>query len=234
MSNDPNQKQPALRTNDVSEVQLPALTPMQFRLLRLLKHSHERDAASLASRLVLTDTAVRQHLSVLEAAGLVVGTATREGQARGRPRITYTTTPLADLYVPDASLKVLGALARHCAETRPGTMSTWLRAHFEGVFRQWFPSDDITESEARAALSSARASGAVLSLEDGADGETIVRVHQCPISALARELPMVCDVELDVLRTFWPNFETRRGACKAGGDYYCEFRGRLKDVEPGD
>ncbi|MFN8508643.1 MAG: hypothetical protein U0547_13925 [Dehalococcoidia bacterium] len=198
---------------------------MQYRLLRLLKTAPERDAFALAERLVQTDTAVRQHLGVLEAMGLVVGSAAREGHVRGRPRTVYTTTPAADQYVPDASLRLLVTLARHCAETRPQTMSTWLRTHFRGVFEDWLQGRGAREG-ARSAVEFAATDGAVMSFEESPAGELTVRVHQCPIGSLAREVPLVCDVELEVIRELMPGFETVRGTSKPGGHVYCEFRAR--------
>ncbi|MCC6388921.1 MAG: hypothetical protein IT302_16230 [Dehalococcoidia bacterium] len=198
---------------------------MQYRLLRLLKTAPQRDAFALAERLVLTDTAVRQHLGVLEAMGLVAGTTARDGQGRGRPRTIYTTTPLADQYVPDASLKLLVTLARHCAATRPQTLGTWLRGHFRGIFEKWLKGRDVPAG-ARSAVEFAAAAGAIMSYEESPAGDLTVRVHQCPIASLAREVPLVCDVELEVLRELLPGFETVRVASKPGGHIACEFRAR--------
>jgi len=223
--------EPPERANHSTGSQLPgdppALTAMQYRLLRLLKTAPQRDAFGLAERLVLTDTAVRQHLGVLEAMGLVVGSAAREGQGRGRPRMIYTTTPLADQYVPDASFRVLVTLARHCAETRPQTVAGWLRSHFRGVFAEWLQGGTMPAG-ARRAVEFAAAEGAVMSFEEAPGGDLTVRVHQCAIGSLAREVPLVCDIELEVIRELLPGYETTRETSKPGGHVYCEFRARRK------
>ena len=73
----------------------PASSPgARERLLHLLKTKGPATASSLARRLSVTPTAVRQHLAPMEAEG-VVAHVDVPGKV-GRPKRTWRTTPAAD------------------------------------------------------------------------------------------------------------------------------------------
>ena len=76
------------------------MTDAKRRLVERLKRTDSATAGELAADLGLTDTAVRQHLEVLEQAGYVRRTAT-ESVGRGRPPVRWQLTAVAAEVFPD-------------------------------------------------------------------------------------------------------------------------------------
>ena len=89
------------------------LSPAQRQVLVALKRAGEATAADLAAALEISAAAVRQHLSTLRAAGLVL--AERQRGQPGRPVERYRGTDLAErlFEMPDADLstEILGFVA---------------------------------------------------------------------------------------------------------------------------
>ena len=73
------------------------------RIVDRLKRSDGATAPEMAAEFGLTDTAVRQHLEALEAAGLVERTtaASAPTAGRGRPPVFWRTTSLVDTLFAD-------------------------------------------------------------------------------------------------------------------------------------
>src|SRR5215210_2550328 len=69
-------------------------------ILKLLRHRGELTAEDLAREVGITSVAVRQHLHILEASGLIA-TAT-ERRPIGRPRRVYSLTERADDLFPSS------------------------------------------------------------------------------------------------------------------------------------
>lgn len=204
---------------------------MQFRILQLLKCGEARDALSLADVLLVGETAVRQHLAVLESAGLVTVVQDR-GAHRGRPRNIYVTTPLAARYVPDASFGVVTEFLRHEAATEPEALRAWFREAIAARARA-LAGDTTVDADARMrhCAEAGLKSGLVLVRESAPGRDAAVRVYECPIAGLARALPMVCDIEFEVLRELWPEFTgIRRDRWKLAGDAYCQYSGMRRDA----
>ncbi len=214
---------PSPRTED-----LPPLTPTQFRILQLLKSAEARDAQSLAEVLLVGEAAVRQHLSVLEAAGLVTVVVDRGSPSqRGRPCNCYVTKPLADRYVPDGSFVLLADFFRAAVRDNPEAVRAWVRAYLTAHFS--LALEDAPEEPAEQFRHFAAAGmewGSVIARGSVPAPRLSSRVYHCPIAAVARLVPMVCEVELDLLREMWPDFDdVRRDAWRIAGAPYCEFSG---------
>src|ERR1700690_4214891 len=84
------------------------LSPPRAKVLNRLKRGGPQDADALARALGVTAMAVRQHLYVLAAAGLVA--FTEEAPTRGRPAKLWRATERGDPYFPDAHAALGGEL----------------------------------------------------------------------------------------------------------------------------
>lgn len=83
---------------------LPAALPAgRAAVLDLLKREGSLSADELAARLAVTPVAVRQHLSALEAEGLVEPTPSEaKERSRGRPLTRWQASAAADAHFPDS------------------------------------------------------------------------------------------------------------------------------------
>ena len=110
-------------------------TPMQLRVLHAVKAAGEADISSLAAALFLTETGVRQHIGVLESAGLIESRADANNRP-GRNRRVYIATTAADAYFPDNSALQLWSLVRYLQESHPGALAGWVAEWMDGAPRR--------------------------------------------------------------------------------------------------
>jgi predicted ArsR family transcriptional regulator len=150
----------------------------------------------LAQATGVVPVTVRAHLGVLEKDSLIVGTKVRSGRA-GRPRIYYGLTPRArDVFPKDydhLALRLVQAIdgpeARSAVFHRAGAeWASRLRHDLEGL---------SMDERVEVAVSALDRTGCEAEwLPDGA--HLLVRMHNCPYSAVAERFPEICEME----RTF--------------------------------
>ena len=145
----------------------------------------------LASRLHLTDNAVRAHLSTLERDGLVRQTGLRRGPRK--PHFTYALTPAADRLFPkayDALLNQLIAVLK--TRLTPADIEEVLREVGRGV-AAGAPAgkDDDLESRVQRALTVLEALGGAARAEKH-DDKIVIQSSSCPLAAAVSVHPEVC------------------------------------------
>jgi predicted ArsR family transcriptional regulator len=98
----------------------------RFRIYRHLCRSDDPVAVTtLAQAFSLHPNAIRQHLSRLEQAGLVVSRAERGGGGAGRPRRLYESSPEpVDFAHPPRSMRVLAAVLAEAIDALPSDERT--------------------------------------------------------------------------------------------------------------
>jgi len=200
-------------------------TPMQLRVLHAVKAVGEADIPALAARLYLTETGVRQHVGVLESAGLILSRSASNNRP-GRNRRVYTTTPDADAYFPDNSPSQLASLVGYLREVHPAALDGWLAEWMEYRTSRVQAADGESTIEDRVAqvVDNATRRGAIMSLESLDDEAIVVRIHHCPMLTLAKATPRVCEIERLAVQRFDPGSEAQMEAWKLTGSPYCQFR----------
>lgn len=160
------------------------------RVVRLLRRSAQT-VNDLATKLRLTDNAVRLHLSALERDGLVEQHAVRRESA-GKPAYIYRTTMAAEALFPKAYDRVLAELlavfkSRHTPEE--------LDQIVREVGRRLGSGAAATSGDLRARASHAAAVltelGGLAEVLDGGEGLR-VQGYSCPLGALTAEHPQTC------------------------------------------
>lgn len=201
------------------------LTATQLRVLYAVKAGGETNIPALASRVALTDTGVRQHISVLEAAGLVVARA-EPNHRPGRNRYLYHATADADAIFADRSPVHLTALVNFLAGAHPDVLATWVEEWMNGVRDENVAAMQGSTFPERLSHVADRATlrGVILSVEEATDTGGVARIHHCPMLTLARAAPLVCELERRNLEARFPGFAINRETWKVEGEPYCQYR----------
>lgn len=146
-------------------------------------------ARDLASRLGLTPTAIRAHLTAMERDGMVERAGRRPGATR--PSTLFVLTPEIERLLSRAYLPFLAHLVGVCSEELPSSrLDDLMRAAGMSLANALpRPSGDL---ETRVAAASALLDelGAVTHVEK--NGKFLIRGVSCPLAALTGKHPAVC------------------------------------------
>lgn len=145
----------------------------------------------LATKLELTDNAVRAHLSTLERDGLVRQSGIRRGARK--PHFTYALTEEADRLFPkayDALLNQLIAVLK--TRLNPGEIEDVLREVGRAIASETPSGPDATlRSRVQRALTVLEAIGGSAEIEED-DDKIVIRGNGCPLAAAVNVHPEVC------------------------------------------
>ena len=209
------------------------LSPARRRVLECLKMQGQATAGALASRLEMTDVAIRQHLAGLDELGLV-RSETGEAVGRGRPPIVWSLTDRASMAFPDSH-----------AELTVGLISAMRRAIGEKAMLRVLDvrSDDQVEAyleqmpPARASLKRRVETLAEIRtregymadvIRDGRHAYLLIENH-CPICEAAKSCVGICANELDVFqRVLGPDTLVERTEHLMNDDHRCVYRVTMK------
>ena len=209
---------------------MPAVSPVgaRERLLHLLKTKGPATAASLARRLSITPTAVRQHLAPMEAEGLVAHEDV--GGQVGRPKRTWRTTPAADAYFPESHAELaVGLVASVSAAFGPEGLARVVAARTRlqlAAYRERLPPRDRPLPERVAALARLRkAEGYLAAVERADDGALLLVENHCPICVAARACTGLCAGELELFQAvLGPGVTIERTEHLLAGARRCAYR----------
>src|SRR5262245_54747193 len=169
------------------------------RLLHWLKTKGPSTAASLARRMSVTPTAVRQHLVAMRRERLVEY-EDRAGQV-GRPRRVWRTAPAADERFPDSHAELavgLVASVRAALGERGLARVVAERTRLQAAdYARRLPPRGRPLAERVAALARVRRDeGYMAAVEARDDGSLLLVENHCPICAAASACTGLCDGEL--------------------------------------
>ena len=209
---------------------LTDLSGAKRRILERLKRADTATAPEIAAEFGLTDTAVRQHLEVLEAAQLVRRTI-GPSAGRGRPPVRWQVTERVDALFADrhADLTVdliaairttLGDDAlRQVVRARADRQLATYRAALDAAH------DTAERVELLAQLRS-REGYLAEAIAASTDEPSMSLVeHHCPIRSAADECDGLCDAELHLFRSaLGDTVQVEREQHVLMGDHRCAYR----------
>jgi len=214
------------------------LTGTKRRLVDRLKRLDSATAGELAGEFGLTDTAVRQHLEALEAAGLV---ARAEGTAagRGRPAARWRLTAEALAQFPDRhvdlTLELIDAVRSTLgAEALDQVLA--VRAQRQTAAYRAVVGDGPVAVRVRRLAQQRSAEGyeaEVLGAPDDVaddvadepDAPVVLVEHHCPICVAATSCQQLCASELDVFQAaLGDDVVVTREQHLLAGDQRCAYR----------
>jgi len=201
-----------------------AIDTRDREILEYLHQSDGADVQALCDLLGVTRTAVRQRISRLESAGLIVSDL--QGQGRGRPRHVYRVT--------SEGLHALGENYRQLAvvlwEAITGFEDEGVRVQLLGRvrdvlaerFRRHLGSCDSLDDRLDLLASEMKSSGFNVE-SDHQGGLRILRETSCPFPMLAEVDEAICQVERQVLEQVLGAPVEFRSRCRDGHGC-CEFQ----------
>jgi len=192
-------------------------------VLEVLKERGEATAPGIAAALSVTASAVRQHLSALEAAGFIEHREQRNGP--GRPGHCYRLSATGDALFPRAYGELASELLDYVADESPELVDkVFERRRARRV------------ENARARLAGRDLSGQVSELtrildedgyladaEPGPDGSWRIVEHNCAILGVASRFGQACSSEIGFLRDVMPDAEIERTHHMMGGAHMCAY-----------
>ena len=199
------------------------LSPVRQQLVLALKRRGQADMDSLAEDLFLSPGAVRQNLSGLAAQGIVKYGVERSGP--GRPKHIYELSSDGQRLFPDFYDEVALALVTAVEEEAPEIAARVLNRVAEAMF-------DGLAARVESRRPEQRVREVVKLLDEygylpesrQVDAVTDeVSIGHCPIFALARRHPEVCEAELRCLQLAVGSATVTRTGHTAAGDSGCKF-----------
>ena len=207
------------------------MTDAKRRLVERLKRTDSATAGELAADLGLTDTAVRQHLEVLEQAGYVRRT-TAESVGRGRPPVRWQLTAVAAEVFPDRHAELTVELLETIrAELGDDALERVLEARAGRQMQQYvhlLGTGPLVDRVRRLAEQRSR-EGYLAEIAEAVDGEVVLVEHHCPIAAAAHSCATVCRTEIEVFQAaLGDDVIVQREQHLLAGDQRCAYRVALR------
>lgn len=181
-----------------------SISAAKRRLLDELKCAGPTTAGALAHALGLTDVAVRQHLTALEAAGLVTNTP-GPAAGRGRPPTTWTLGDAARSLFPDnhaqLSVELIDAIRRAVGEDGLRRVVDARADAQVDAYQQRVPGSDASLGVRARALARLRTDeGYMAEVVREAPDRFLLIEHHCPICEAATSCTGICRAEWEVFR----------------------------------
>lgn len=176
------------------------MSETRMRILQLLKMRCGMTVSQLTDALHISAMGVRQHLAILEDEGLVQYQI--EKQERGRPHHIYMLTDEANSLFPTTYANFAVGLMQEVAKFNgPGFINKVFRSRMKSQLETYQQRlSGKTLSERIKELASIRDEEGYMARFDEDGSDYILIEHNCPIAAIAREYPHVCEIELALFR----------------------------------
>lgn len=176
------------------------MSETRMRILQLLKMRCSMTVSQLTEALHISAMGVRQHLAILQDEGLV-GYESRK-QGRGRPHHLYMLTDEANNLFPTTYANFAVGLMQEVAKFNgPGFINKVFRSRMKSqleTYQQRLSGKTLHHRVKELALIRDEEGYMARYDEDGND--FVLVEHNCPIAAIAREYPHVCEIELALFR----------------------------------
>lgn len=208
------------------------ISQSQQDIVKLLRRHGAMTVEDLSRALGVTSVAVRHHLDVLEAEGLLFSEVERRaevptsGSRRGRPRRLFQLTDAADDLFPKNYSGLVQTILEHL-ESSGGSESIdevfrARRLRIEADLQKRLEGEALEKRVAAMAELQDR-SGYMADWEAKEDGSFVLREHNCAICKVARRFPQVCSNELQLIQNV-TQAEVVREQHIGSGDSICSYR----------
>ena len=181
----------------------------------------------VAELLEMTVSGARQHLNALAEQGLVeTAEQPRSPGERGRPRLTYRVTDLADALFPKAYGALTNELLGYLDDEDASVVDRiFARRRDERIRRgaERLEQKGTLGAKVREVAQILDEDGYLATAERTGTGAYRVVEHNCAIAAVARRYRQACTSEIDFLRAVLPGTTITRTKHMVAGDQHCAY-----------
>jgi predicted ArsR family transcriptional regulator len=199
------------------------LSASQQEILRLLRREGELTVEELSRHMGISKVAVRQHLEILEADGLL---STRsERRPVGRPRRLYRLSEAADDLFPKSYSVLAEMILEHLQDSGgPARVAEFFESRRRRLEREVLPmlAGQGLEGRVRALAQFQDQAGYMAECEALPEGGFVIREHNCAICKVARRFPQACQKELEMFQSLL-DADVERQQHMAAGDAMCSY-----------
>ena len=202
---------------------LDTLPATRRALLDAIKRQGEARADELAAKLGITVSAVRQHLSALQAGGLVEHREVRAGP--GRPHHDYRLSERGDNLFPRRYASIVTDLLVEAEAEDPALVERMFeRRRVRRVERAKERLEGKSFPERVAELTRVLdEDGYLAEVVPQDDGTFRIVEHNCAILAVASQYGAACGTELEFIREVLPDARVERVAHLLSGGHVCAY-----------
>ena len=202
---------------------LDTLPATRRALLDAIKRQGEARADELAAKLGITVSAVRQHLSALQADGLVEHREVRAGP--GRPHHDYRLSERGDNLFPRRYASIVTDLLVEAEAEDPALVERMFeRRRVRRVERAKERLEGKSFPERVAELTRVLdEDGYLAEVVPQDDGAFRIVEHNCAILAVASQYGVACGTELEFIREVLPDARVERVAHLLSGGHVCAY-----------
>ncbi len=194
----------------------------RYEILKILKR--ERCTVDdLSSKIRISPTAVRQHLTILEGDSLVKRETLKEGI--GRPKVLYTITEKAEELFPKYYSWLVEWLVKEImeenGEEKVDLIFEQIGTKFSQPYRERVVGKSMGE-RVDIVTSILNEWGAYASVEDNG-GYYLLKNYNCSFYQVAQKYPQVCNIHTQFLKTLLEQ-SPEKIASMAKGENYCAYQ----------
>jgi DeoR family suf operon transcriptional repressor len=194
--------------------------------LALLLRLGETTAAQLAERLGVSVQIMRRHLRGLEEEGVVASSPAPEGP--GRPTNRWHLTAEGRSQFPDGGQQFALGLLESMADTlSPGTVQQLMAQQAlqkAQTYRQQIGAGSL-QNRLEQLVDLRRREGYVAECTQDPDGKAwLFSEFHCSVMRIAERFPCVCDQELQLIRSTFPDCQVERVHWRLEQGHSCGFR----------
>ena len=218
-------------TDDQTTSALGSLPPTRRELLEMIKRQGEADVEQIAERLGITISGARQHLTSLEADGLVRHRQERTGP--GRPKHLFELTPAGDALFPRNYVDLANELLTYVEDEDPAMLIRIFDKRAQRrLERARIRSKGLSfAGRVKLVARILDEDGYLADFEERPDGSFTVTEHNCAVLAIAQQHRHACNTELAFLQALLPEAEVTRIAHRLNGGHVCAYEVKSRPTD---
>lgn len=192
-------------------------------ILWFLKTQGSAQAESIAEKIEISISGIRQHLTALEAEGLLDHSEVRDGP--GRPRYVYALTAAGEAFFPSGYAQLANELLDGLDEEDPALLGRLIERRAQrrlDALRSRVAGLEFSE-RVRAIAASMDQDGFLVDVEARPDGSFVLVERNCSMLTVAKKYGQICSSELDILKRLLPEASVQRVKYMVDGQSSCAY-----------
>lgn len=193
------------------------------RILWFIKTHGAARAETIGNTVEISISGVRQHLTALEAEGLLSHSEVRDGP--GRPRYLYSLTGAAETFFPTGYAQLANELLDGLDEEDPALLGRLIERRVQRRLDALRPRvAQLPFGERVLAIAALMdQDGFLVAVETRADGSYVLVERNCAMLSVARKYGQICSSEMDLLQKLLPEATIQRIKYMIAGQSSCAY-----------